>query len=118
MENQNNSLETNNIFSKIKSWWYNIFHKAKKEKVYAVEDAIVSEKNKSEETNIFGEYRKKNERHKYLLQLQNRYENKMILESDISENDKTELEALYIEQINNLKRKVKTVESKKAICEV
>lgn len=36
----------------------------------------------------------------------------MILESDISENDKTELEALYIEQINNLKRKIINVESK------
>lgn len=112
MKNQNNSLEINNIFSKIKSWWYNVFHKAKKEKVYTVEDTIVDRKNKSEETNIFDEYRKKNERHKYLLQLQSRYENKIILESDMSENDKTELEALYIEQINNLKRKVKTVESK------
>ena len=112
MKNQNNSLEKNNIFSKIKSWWYNIFHKAKKEKVNAVEDTVVSENNKSEESNIFDEYRKKNERHKYLLQLQNSYENKMILESDMSESDKTELEALYIEQIGDIKRKIKSVNTK------
>ena len=114
MKNQNNSLEKNNIFSKIKSWWYNIFHKTKKveEEIKVVQDTIANENGKNEERNIFDEYRKKNERQKCLLQLQNRYENKMILESDMSESDKTELEALYIEQINNLKRKVKTVESK------
>lgn len=112
MKNQNNSLEKNNIFSKIKSWWYNIFHKAKKEKVNALEDTIVSEKNNGEETNIFDEYRKKNERHQYLMQLQSKFENQMILESDISESDKADLEALYIEQIDNLKRKIRNTESK------
>lgn len=112
MKNQNNSLEKNNIFSKIKSWWYNIFHKAKKEKINAVEDTVVSENNKSEERSIFDEDRKKNDRHRYLLQLQNKYENKMIVESDMSENDKAELEALYIEQIGDLKRKIKSVDTK------
>lgn len=114
MKNQNNSLEKNNIFSKIKSWWYNIFHKTKKveEETKVVQDTIANENNKNKERNIFDEYRKKNERHKYLLQLQNRYENKMILESDISEKDKTDLEALYIEQIGDLKRKIKSVDTK------
>ena len=112
MKNQNNSLEKNNIFSKIKSWWYNIFHKAKKEKVNAVEDTVVSGNNKSEERNIFDEYRRKNERRRYLLQLQNKYENKMILESEMSERDKNELESLYIEQIGDLKRKIKSVDTK------
>lgn len=62
--------------------------------------------------NTFDEYRKKNERHQYLLQLQKKFENKLILESDISESDKADLEVLYMEQISNLKRKIRTVESK------
>lgn len=44
MENQNNSLETNNIFSKIKSWWYNIFHKAKKERYMLLKMLLLAKK--------------------------------------------------------------------------
>lgn len=112
MKNQNKSLEKNSIFSKIKSWWYNLFHKVKKEEVQVVQNVIVSENNKMEENNIFDEYRKKNERRRYLFQLQNKYENKMILESEMNENDKAELEVLYIEQIGDLKRKIKSVDTK------
>lgn len=114
MKNQNNSLEKNSIFSKIKSWWYNIFHKSSKakENLNNTQDATVSENNKLEETNMFDECRKKNERRMYLLQLQNKYENKIISESEINEKDKIDLEALYVEQIRDLKIKVKGVESK------
>ena len=72
----------------------------------------MSVKKQLEIKNTFDEYRKKSERHQYLLQLQNMFENKMILESDIGESDKADLEALYMEQISNLKRKIRTVESK------
>lgn len=66
----------------------------------------------NKEESIFDEYRKKHERHKYLLQLQKRFESKMILESDMSKSDKAELEDLYIEQIADLKRKIKSVDVK------
>ena len=90
MKNENNSLEKNNIFSKIKSWWYKIFHKSKKaeEKSSDNQDTSVGVNNQLEVKNTFDEYRKKNERRQYLMQLQNKFENKIILENDISESDK------------------------------
>ena len=114
MKNQNNSLEKNNFISKIKSWWYNIFHKSKKaeEKLDNNQNTILSVNKQHEVRNTFDEYRKKNERRQYLIQLQSKFENKMILESNISESDKTDLEALYIEQIDDLKRKIRTAENK------
>ena len=82
------------------------------EKLNEKQNTTVSVNNQPEVMNAFDEYRKKNERHQYLLQLQNKFENKMIFERDISESDKADLEALYMEQISNLKRKIRTVESK------
>lgn len=112
MKNQNNNLKDRSIFSRIKSWWYNIFNKSKK-----IEEKIDNKQNTTanvsfEANNVFEGYRKKNERYKYLIQLQNKFENKLILESDISENDKVELETLYVNQINDLRRRIKNIESK------
>lgn len=112
MKNQNNSLKKWNVFSRIKYWWYNIFRNSKK-----IEEKIDNKQNTTtsaslEGNNVLEEYRKKSERYKYLMQLQNKFENKLIFESDISENDKVELEALYVEQINDLRRKIKNTESK------
>lgn len=111
MKNQNKSLEKNSVFSRIKSWWYNIFHKEKKE-INVIQNTVVVENNKREEINIFDEYKKKNERNKYLQKLQKKYEDKIILEKDMSERDKSDLETLYIEQISDLKRKIKSVDNK------
>lgn len=114
MKNQNKSLEKNSVFSRIKSCWYNIFHNSKnaKDKLNDNKDTNVSVNNQFEVMNTFDEYRKKNERYQYLMQLQSKFENKKILESDISGNDKADLEALYIEQIDNLKRKIRAVDNK------
>lgn len=112
MKNQNNGLKDRSIFSGIKSWWYNIFHKSKK-----AEEKMDNKQNATanvsfEANNVLEDYRKKNERYRYLIQLQNKFENKLIFESDISENDKLNLETLYLEQINDLRRKIKNIESK------
>ena len=105
---------SNTFFSNIKSWWYNIFHKSKKldECSTKEEDNNANKSTSVEERNIFDEYRRKTEKHNYLLQLQKRFENKIILENEISDVDKSDLEVLYIEQINNLKRNIRTVENK------
>lgn len=111
MKNQNNNLKWS-VFSRIKHWWYNVFHKSKK-----IEGNIGNKQNtiasvSLEANNVFEDYRKKSERYRYLMQLQNKFENKLILESDINENDKVELETLYVDQINDLRRRIKNIESK------
>lgn len=104
---------SNTFWGKIKSWWYNIFHKSKKlDECLIQEDNNVNKSTSIVEENIFDEYRRKTKRHNYLLQLQKRFENKIILENEISDVDKSDLEVLYIEQINNLKRNIRTVENK------
>ena len=111
MKNQRNTF-----FNNIKSWLYNIFHKSKKlnECLIKQEDTEECESvsNKFQEKNSFDEYKKKAERHNYLLQLQKKFENKDILESEINEIDKADLVALYIEQIKNLKRDIRIIENK------
>lgn len=117
MKNQNNNLEKNNIFSKMKSWMYNLIHKSKKNDLLLKSDEytpttsdVLKENNK--ENNFFEEYRLKNERHQYLLNLQRKYKNKEILERDMSQEDRNDLENLYIEQNNELKMKIRSIDFK------
>lgn len=118
MKNQNNSLETNTIFSKIKSWWYNLFHKSNGNSIEPqnvsqdTNNALNEEININKPKDFFEEYKEKNERREYLLNLQRKYKNKEILEEEMTEEDRTDLENLYMEQNMELKRKIRSFDSK------
>ena len=115
MKNQNNGLERKNLFFKIKSWLYNLFYKSSninEENIGEPKEANQESITKNKEQNVFDEYRKMNERYQYLLQLQKRFENKNIHETDMNQNDKKDLEKLYIQQIGELKVNIGLVESK------
>lgn len=120
MNNQNNSLETNNVFSKIKVWLYNLFHKSKKFEINVVstnnlenQSGTLNEKQNDENDKVFfEEYKEQNERRQYLLSLQRRYKKKEILEEEMSEEDRIDLEKLYEEQNAELKRKIKSLDSR------
>ncbi|MBQ9279699.1 MAG: hypothetical protein IJ215_01440 [Clostridia bacterium] len=64
------------------------------------------------EIDFLKEHREKNERRQYLLNLQRKYKNKELLEEEMSEEDKIALENLYMEQNAELKRRIRTLESK------
>ena len=107
-----NKLQKNTIFLKLKSWWYNLTHKNSKSPT----DPLILQDDIHEEITSkqmpFAEYRQLNERQTYLIELQKKFENKEILEKDIEIQDKNDLEKLYREQINNLKREIKNFEKK------
>ena len=46
------------------------------------------------------------------MNLQRKYKNKEVFEEDMSEEDRIDLENLYIEQNTELKRKIRSLESK------
>lgn len=117
MKKQNNDLESFKLFNKVKSWIYNLFNKASNmnSKLNDVEvraNETNNLKNSVKKSGFFEEYKKKNERREYLLNLQRRYKAKEILEQDMSEDDRSDLENLYIEQNNELKRKIRSYDSK------
>lgn len=58
------------------------------------------------------EYREQSKRRQYLLSLQRKYKNKEILEEEMSEEDRIDLEKLYEEQNAELKRKIKSLDSR------
>lgn len=104
--------EHNNLDSswanKIKSWVYRLFHKSTQGISSSVNEQLVNSTiEKVKENDFFSEYKLKNERQQYLLNLQRKYKSKEILEKDISENDRIDLENLYVEQNNELKRKIR-----------
>ena len=70
------------------------------------------ENNKLESNNFLDEYRLKNERRKYLIDLQKKYKSGVITENDMSKEDLNDLINLYIEQNMELKRKIKSYEMK------
>ncbi len=70
------------------------------------------ENNKLESNNFLDEYRLKNERRKYLIDLQKKYKSGVITENDMSREDLNDLINLYIEQNMELKRKIKSYEMK------
>lgn len=108
MNNQNNNLEKNNIFSKMKAWFNGLFHKPKITETNMKNQENVDRKPKD----FFEEYKEKEKRRQYLFELQKKYKNKEMLEKDMSEEDKDDLEKLYIEQNMELKRKIKAYDSK------
>lgn len=113
MKNQNNSLKTNGFISKVKLWFYNIFHKSQaSENKLNNSNSLNTEKNNVLQKSFFEEYKEKNDRRQYLLVLQKKYKNKEILEKDMNEQDRIDLENLYVEQNTELKRKIRGMETK------
>ena len=113
MKKHSNVLESTTFFNKVKSWVYNLFHKAPNmnSKIEAIEtraDEINDLKSSVKRDDFFKEYKQKNERREYLLNLQRKYKAKEILEQDMSKDDRSDLENLYIEQNNELKRKIRS----------
>lgn len=113
MKNQNNSLKTNSIISKVKVWFYNLFHKSQAdENELNNSNSPAIENSNDIQKNFFEEYKEKSERRQYLLALQRKYKNKEILEKDMNEQDRIDLENLYVEQNTELKRKIRATDSK------
>lgn len=112
MKKENNDLETENLFLKIKSWLYHLFHKSNN-LLKPNTSAVSKDLEKNIKTNsFFEEYKLKNEKREYLLDLQGKYKSGIITESDMNQEDINELENLYIEQNMDLKRKIRMYESK------
>lgn len=117
MKKHSNVLESTTFFNKVKSWVYNLFHKApnmnsKIEEIETRAYKINDLKSSVKKDDFFEEYKQKNERREYLLNLQRKYKAKEILEQDMSEDDRSDLENLYIEQNNELKRKIRSYDLK------
>lgn len=117
MKNENDGLETNNLFFKVKSWLYNIFHKSqisesKSDKTESTSIVLNEQKDNNKPSNFFEDYREKTERRQYLLNLQRKYKNKEILEENMSDEDRIGLENIYAEQNAELKRRIKALDSK------
>lgn len=109
---EHNNLELN-LLNKIKSWVYRLFHKSQQSiSSSPLEQSVDSIAEKIKQDNFFDEYKLKNERRQYLLDLQKKYKAKEILEKDMSEEDRIDLENLYIEQNEELKRKIKSYDYK------
>lgn len=105
---EHNDLGANWI-DKIKSWVYCLFHKPTQMISSSIDEQLVNSTiEKAKENNFFDEYKQKNERQQYLLNLQRKYKSKEILEKDMSEEDRIDLENLYVEQNNELKRKIRS----------
>ena len=115
MKKQNNSLEANTLFNKLKSWLYNLFHNSSQGKIEAQENIqtnTIQVDESSKQKGFFEEYKDKEMRRQYLLDLQRKYKNKQIREDEMLEEDRISLENLYIEQNNELKRKIRSYDSK------
>lgn len=107
-----NNLKEVTIFSKIKSFIFNNFKKGNYESSIKNEQAPIDTPLNSKFSNFFEEQNQKIERRNYLIQLQHKYENGNIKESEINETDKKELEELYKENIIELKRKINAIDIK------
>lgn len=117
MKNQNDSLENQNLFLKVKSWLYNIFHnsqlrESKTENIKSINIVLNEAKLDNKPNNFRESYAEKNERRQYILDLQRKYKNKEILEENMSDEDRFDLENLYEEQNTALKRRIKELELK------
>lgn len=117
MKNQNDSLENQNLFLKVKSWLYNIFHnsqlrESKTENIESINIVLNEAKLDNKPNNFRESYAEKNERRQYILDLQRKYKNKEILEENMSDEDRFDLENLYEEQNTALKRRIKELELK------
>lgn len=115
MNNQNNSLEPNTLFNKVKTWLYNLFHKSLKNNTKSQEvqlNTIKANENSDRPKDFFEEFKEKEMKRQYLLDLQMKYKSKQIREDEMSEEDRIGLENLYIEQNNELKRKIRAIDSK------
>lgn len=67
---EHNDLELN-LLNKIKSWIYRLFHKSQQSiSSSSLEQSVDFTAEKSRQDNFFEEYKLKNERHQYLLDLQ------------------------------------------------
>lgn len=109
MKKNNNALQKNSFLLKLKSWLFNLVHKNKKQEIV---ESISESEILIEKKIPFSELREVNERHKYLLDLQHKFENNEIAEEDINDEDRTDLEKLYNEQISNIKREIVMYEKK------
>ena len=117
MKNQNDSLENQNLFLKVKSWLYNIFHnsqlrESKTENIESINIVLNEAKLDNKPNNFRESYAEKNERRQYILDLQRKYKNKEILEENMSDEDRFDLENLYEGQNTALKRRIKELELK------
>ncbi len=84
------------IFEKIKNFFRKIFVKDKFEEVY------ISEQNETSNYNIRDKFKKE----KIIIELQQKYENGMILEGQMSEEERNNLLDLYKKQIEDLENKI------------
>lgn len=116
MKKQNNSLETSTLFNRIKNWLFNLFHRSLKDDIDSQEIKELGT-NKISENNdrpkdFLKEFKEKEMKRQYLLDLQLKYKGKQIREDEMSEEDRIGLENLYIEQNTELKRKIRSIDSK------
>lgn len=111
---KNRDLQNIYFFSKVKSWIYHLFKKevCVESKAEHTNSSDIQSSQVKTTNNFFEEYKMKSDRRKYLLDLQNRFESRALLEKDISSEDQKDLETLYIEQIGELKRNIHSVEYK------
>ena len=111
---ENNNLQNVNIFSKVKSWIYHLLKKAVRaeSKVEYANTSDIQSSQLKTTNNLFEEYKMKSDRRQYLLDLQKKFESKLVLEKDINNEDQKDLESLYVEQINELKRNIRSVDYK------
>ena len=116
MNKQNNSLEPSTLLNRIKNWLYNLLHKSLKDDIDSREITELGTNNNSENSNrskdFLEEFKEKEMKRQYLLDLQLKYKCKQVREDEMSEEDRIGLENLYIEQNNELKRKIRSIDSK------
>ena len=111
---KNNDLQNVNIFSKVKSWIYHLLKKdvRAESKVECTNTSDIQSFQPKTTNNFFEEYKMKSDRRQYLLDLQKKFESKSVLEKDINSEDQKDLESLYMEQIDELKRNIHSVDYK------
>lgn len=96
-------IKRENIFIKIRRF-FSTFNT--KEESYKNTEKILIKK-----TNFFEEQKEKSRQYNYLLELQKKFENEEITESEISYEDIKELKKVYKDQIGILKAKISKIES-------
>ncbi len=112
MRKDYNKIEMSSLFSKVKSWLYHLFHRTNNLIGESTVDAPIDNEKNTNANNFFEEYKLKNKRREFLLDLQKKYKAGIISEIDMNEEDKNDLENLYIEQNTELKRKIRFYDSK------
>lgn len=112
MRRDYNKIEMSSLFSKVKSWLRHLFHRTNNLIEESTVDAPIDNEKSTRINNFFEEYKLKNERRDYLLDLQKKYKAGIISEGDMNEQDRIDLENLYVEQNTELKRKIRSYDSK------